>query len=171
MAALSAPVLAAALLVGIAGVAKLAAPSTTVSAIRAAGLPAHRVLVEGMGMVELVLAVAIVVWAPTVAVGVLAIFYLGFAAFTWRLRRRQGDAASCGCFGARTTPAHPLHVMVNLVIAAVAILAVVWPVDALGAAVGTTPLAGIPFIGATFAATGCLYLALTSLPDVLDAAQ
>lgn len=171
MAALSAPVIAAALLLAVAGVAKLAAPDSTVTALRAARLPANRLLVEALGVIELVVGVAVVVWAPPAAVAVMALSYLAFAAFTWRLLRAQGASASCGCFGARTTPAHPLHVLVNLGVALWIAGALVWPVDGLGQAFGHTPLAGIPFVVATASICLGLYLALTALPEALDAAD
>ncbi len=171
MAALSAPVIAAALLLAVAGVSKLAAPDSTATALRAAGLPANRLLVEALGVVELVIGVVVVVWAPPAALAVMGLSYLAFAAFTWRLLQVQGASASCGCFGARTTPAHPLHVVVNLAIAGWIAAALVWPIDGLGQAFGHTPLAGVPFVVATACIGMGLYLALTALPEALDAAD
>ena len=122
-------------------------------------------------MVELVVGVVVVVWAPPAALAVMLVSYLAFAAFTWRLLHVQGAAASCGCFGARTTPAHPLHVLVNLAVACWLGAALLWPIDGLGQAFGHTPLAGVPFVFATASIGLGLYLALTALPEALDAAE
>lgn len=81
-----------------------------------------------------------IVWQWRPATAALGLLYLGFAAFSVRLLVRRGAAASCGCFGQRHAPVGVEHVVVNLLVAAVAIDAVVGigprtvdPVAAVGA--------------------------------------
>lgn len=170
MAATTAPLLAAALLLAIAGVGKLAQPSTTVTALRAAGLPGNAIAVQMLAAVEMAIGVGAILWASPVAIAALGISYLGFAWFTWRLRRRQGATASCGCFGARTTPAHPIHFFLNAAVSLAAVAGLIWQPTDISAIPQASVLAGVPFLTITALLAWCLYLALTLLPEVLTAA-
>ncbi len=113
-------VAAAAVVLAIAGVAKLAKPAVTAEAIRAARLPSSAAAVTALGFVELVLGVSVAVWSPRPGAGLLAAFYVGFALFSWRLLIVRGPSASCGCFGQRDAPIGVEHVAVNLVVAVLA---------------------------------------------------
>ena len=162
MPALSAPVLAAAVVLAVAGVAKLARPSGTVLALREAGLPTGTALVSVLGIVELALGTTVVVWAPRAALALLAVAYVAFAAFSARLLARRGGAASCGCFGAARTPLHPLHIVLNLAVAACVAAGAGW-------GIGDVSQVGPALMLATLVAAAALVLALTALPEVLHA--
>lgn len=116
----SALVVAAAIVLAVAGVAKLSRPGPAVDALHQAGLPGSTTLVSAMGVGELVLGAVVVVWEPRIAVALLALGYLGFAIFAARLLTKRGRSVSCGCFGFVEAPVHPLHVAVNLVVAVAA---------------------------------------------------
>lgn len=166
----TAPILAAALLLAVAGVGKLAQPASTVTALRAASIPGGTMAVQFLAIFEMVVAVATLIWATPLTVAALAVCYAGFAGFTWRLWRKQGAAASCGCFGARTTPVHQIHIWLNVAVAAVVCAGLVWPPSDMGTIPGTPPLAGVPLLVMTVTIAGCLYLALTLLPELLTQA-
>ena len=131
-------------------------------ALREAGLPTGTALVSVMGAAELALGIVVVVWAPRPAVALLALAYVAFAAFSARLLARRGGAASCGCFGAARTPLHPVHIVLNLVVAAVVAAGAAW-------GIGDVTQVGPALAVGTFVAAAALVLALTVLPEVLHA--
>jgi len=112
-------VVGAAVVVAVAGVAKLAKPEVTTEAIRSAGLAVPPVVVSLLGLVELLVGVVVVVWHPPAGAAVLGLLYLGFTAFSLRLLLVRGATASCGCFGQRDAPIGVEHVVVNLAVALV----------------------------------------------------
>lgn len=132
-------VVGAAVVLAVAGVAKLAKPTITAEAIRGAGFRVDDRAVTALGAAELVVAAAVIVWPVPALASVLGLFYLGFAAFAARLLL-AGGAASCGCFGQRSAPIGFEHVLVNLVVVGFACAASVGaeansvnPVAAIGA--------------------------------------
>lgn len=171
MSSFAGPYLAAALLLALAGVAKLRAPGASRIALRTAGLPGSAALVRLLGAVEVVLAAAAVLLGGVLpAVGV-AVAYGGFAGFAAVLARRSRSVAPCGCFGASDAPVGPLHVAVNVVLAAASLGAAAAPVGSLAAEAGDTPAAGIPFVGFTLLLTWLLLVTLTALPELLAAGR
>ncbi|GAC1440825.1 MAG: hypothetical protein NVSMB55_06910 [Mycobacteriales bacterium] len=121
MEAATAPYLAAALLLVVAGLSKVARPLSLVRALRAAGVPMRAPLlarwVRGSALVESAIgAVAIVQPARGVAV-LVAVSYAGFTAFVLRALRSGSPLASCGCFGKTDTPPTPGHAVVTAVLA------------------------------------------------------
>lgn len=93
------PQLVAALVLGVAGVAKLRSPHGAAAAIRQ---PAE--LVRAFAAGELGLAAVAVLTASWWSSILMAVLYAGFALLTLRLARA---GAACGCFGARPDPASP----------------------------------------------------------------
>ncbi len=116
-------VVGAAIVLAVAGVAKLAKPAVTADAIRSAGVDVDDNVAAVLGMTELVVAAVVIVWPTPVAAALVGLFYLGFAVFSVRLLVVRGPDASCGCFGQRSAPIGVEHVVVNIVVAAVAFLA------------------------------------------------
>jgi len=178
MSAVAGPFFAAAGLLGVAGAAKVARPSSTVRALRAAALPGTAtgeglgapVAGRLLGVVEVAVAVAALALGGRATAGLVAATYAGFALFTARLLRTAGAGADCGCFGAETSPASSIHIVVNLVIAAIAGLAVAWPTRPLAGVLGDQPLAGLPFLGVTVVSGWLLFAFLTVVPDLRAAA-
>lgn len=171
MSVLAGPLMAIALLMGWAGVLKLARPAATTGALRAARLPGGDLAVRALGFTEVAIAaVTLAVGGPWAAAAV-AVYYAGFAVFTSLLISRSGSQAPCGCFGEASTgaPANRLHVVMNLVAAALAAAAVAWPPGGLPDIVVDQPLAGVPFLLLVGVTTALWYATITLVPDLYEA--
>lgn len=157
------PYLAAALLLVAAGVAKVARPDATATALRRAGLAVPAWTVRAGAAAE----VAAGCWALTpgrwgaAAVGA---SYLAFAGFVALALRRGSPVSSCGCFGKADSPATRSHLALNLAAAAVALLAAARGQGGLVALMAHQPLAGVPLIGISAAVAYLAYLVITELP-------
>jgi hypothetical protein len=121
------PFLVVALVLVVSGAAKVISPwsaAAMLTAVAGRAVPPWAGRVVGTG--EIVLgAVALTGWRPgAAAVGVA---YLIFAAVAERARRR--GVPSCGCFGATEAPPGTLHVILDLLSAAVALGAASITVD------------------------------------------
>jgi hypothetical protein len=167
MPALTAPALVAASLLVVAGAAKVVDPAMTVGALRALGLPSAPVLVRAGAAAELVLGT----WAITVggaaAWGLVAASYLAFAAFVVAALRAGTMVGSCGCFGREDTPPHPVHVVLDLVLAGVAGAAAVRGLDAPLDAVLDRPGQGAVVVVLSALAVVALHAAFVRLPRAL----
>jgi uncharacterized membrane protein YphA (DoxX/SURF4 family) len=136
-------VVAAVIIVG--GVAKVVAPDAFASLLRSLGLPSDRSLARATGVLEVVLGSAAVLAGGRWAAAVIASVY-GVFAVTILLARRAG-ASSCGCFGVAAAPPGPVHVVVNLTSAAIALAAaLVADVPSLASTLTDQPLAGVPYL-------------------------
>ena len=171
MTSLVGPLHAAAAVVLVAGAAKLARPTAAATALRVLRLPGSRAAVRAIAVVELAVAALVLAGAGggRAAVAALAALHLGFAAVAAALRARS---ATCGCFGA-AAPVTGTHVVVNLVVAALALAAVAGgDVPSFGAEVGATPGAGVPYallVGVLAAAEIAALTALAEVQGVLKA--
>jgi hypothetical protein len=164
---LTGPALVAALVLAGAGALKLVDPAMTVGALRALGLPSSPWLVRAGAGAELVLGVVAVVVGGTVPWALVAASYLAFAAFVVAALRAGTMVGSCGCFGREETPPHPVHVVVDLALAAAAAGAAVRglvPLDALADA----PLQGVVVAVLSLAAAALVYVALVEVPRALS---
>ena len=125
MPALTGPALTAALLLAFAGAAKAVDPVMTAGALRALGLPSSRSWVRVGAAAELLvgLLAAAVGWAWVWWLVVAS--YLVFGAFVVAALRAGTMVGSCGCFGREDTPPHPIHVVVDVALAATAAAAAV----------------------------------------------
>jgi hypothetical protein len=74
---------------------------------------------------------------------------------------------SCGCFGREDTPAHPLHVVVDVALAATAAAAAVRGVGAPLDAIADAPAQGSVVGGLSLLAVVVLYVALVDVPRAL----
>jgi hypothetical protein len=114
---------AAALLLVVAGAAKVADPSRTAGALRALGWPSSPVLVRAGAAAELLLgAAALVVGGPALAL-LVAASYLGFALFVMAALRSGTPVGTCGCFARADTPPSTAHVVLDGGLAAGAVWA------------------------------------------------
>jgi len=166
-----APLLVAAVVLAVAGVAKLRRPAPTGLALARLGLPGSDAAVSVLGAVEIVAAAAAAAFGGPLAAPVV-VLYLGFAAVTAaqvRAARTSGTESDCGCFGDRSAPVGPGHVAVNLALAAGAAVGAASDgvVGGLDDAVGATVLTGLL---AAVAAAGVRGL-LTDLPAARAAAD
>jgi hypothetical protein len=132
------------------------------------GLPASPALVRVGAAVEVAIAAAAVVDGARPFAALVALSYLGFAAFVLAALRRGVPLSSCGCFGVQDTPPTGLHLALNLAAAAVAgAVAAGWAAGGglaeLTAMDGSLLLRGA-FVVLTATATWFAYVALTALP-------
>ncbi len=118
--ALTPLVLAAALVLCAAGVAKLRDPAAVTAALAMLGLPAGPAAARVLGAGE----IAVGLWAalaPTrLSCALLGAVYGAFAIVALVLARRR---ATCGCFGAHDTPASVVQSLLSAGLAAVALVA------------------------------------------------
>jgi len=121
------PFLAAAGLLVVAGVPKLADPLPLVRAVRGAGLPVTPVLVRAFALAEVVVGAAAVLAPGRWTAALVAAAYLAFTAFVVRVLRRGGVLGSCGCFGKPDTPATPTHAALTAAAALAAVGTLVDP--------------------------------------------
>jgi hypothetical protein len=171
MSPVAGPFFAAVLVLGAAGALKVARPDAARVALRAAGLPSSAWAVRVLGVGELAIALWAVGWGGRGAAAAVAVAYLGFAGFAELVRRRSRGKASCGCFGSSGAPLSRLHVVVDVVVAAVAVAAVARPVPGFVDAAAETPAAGVPFVGFTLLLAWLLQVVLTALPELQAAVR
>jgi hypothetical protein len=132
-AALIVPFLASALVIGAAGVGKLASPQLTGVALSAAGIRRGSPLIaRTLGIYECALCIGcLAVIRSPLAPAVLAATYGAFAVFVVVLRRRGQTEISCGCFGGASVRVSSQHAVTNVVVAlAAAATALAGGVDA-----------------------------------------
>lgn len=155
----SVAVLSAALVLGIAGVAKLVRPAFTTLALATAGLPASAGIVRMLAVVEIVVTVDSLGWGGAFPSTAVTALYAGFALFSALLLHRD-PGASCGCFGTNRTIG-PVHIVVNTVVAVIAALAVARGTAALPELLRDGPWAAPVPVLLIVAVTALLVLLLT----------
>lgn len=161
---LSGPFLAAALLLAVAGVPKVARPDATVRALRSVGLPGSGGLVRLLGAVEVAVALGAVVVGGALFAALVAASYLAFAGFVARGLTRGGVLRSCGCFGKTDTPPTVLHLVLNLAAAGIAAVMVVAPGSGLAVVLPAQPRLGLATVAVTAVTAWFAFLALSLLP-------
>lgn len=171
MPALTAPALVVAALLALAGAQKLVDPTMTVGALRALRLPASPLLVRIGSAAELVLGVVAITVGGSIAWAMVAASYLAFAAFVLAALRGGTMIGSCGCFGRDETPPHPIHVVLDLGLAGVAVvMAATDPVAPLEALLDH-PVDAVAIVAAAALALVLLYAAFVELPRALSAGR
>lgn len=166
MPGLTGPALVAAALLVVAGAAKVADPANTVGALRALGLPGSDLLVRAGAAAEAALGAAALVVGSSVVWALVAASYVAFAVFVGAALRAGTMVGTCGCFGHEDTPPHPVHVVLDVLLASVAVAAgvqglapLVEVADRPGPGAVTVVLAGI--------ATALVHAAFVRLPRAL----
>ena len=164
------PYLAACALLVVAGAAKAASPADTARAVVAV-VPVPpavgRTAVRVGALVEAVVGTAGIVRPSPVTAGLVAAFYLGFAAFVAVVLARGGPLASCGCFGKPDTPATRLHVVVNLGLAgSAAAVAATVPSQWLPSLLAAQPWGGLPLVLLSLLLAFLAFLALARLAEL-----
>ena len=161
--------LAASALLVVAGVAKAVRPDDTARAVaRLASRPygrRWRLLVRAGAVAEAMLGLA-ALGAPRPATAALvATSYALFSSVVVLARVRGGPLATCGCFGQPDTPPTVVHLGLDLVFAAAAVvLAVSAPTGGtLGSEMAAQPGAGLPLAFVTVVAAWLSVLAMSAL--------
>ena len=166
MPALLAPAIALALVLGLAGAAKVLDPTMTVGAMRALHLPSSPTVVRLGAAAELAIAVAALTVAGPWPYLLVALSMLAFALFVATALRRGTMIGSCGCFGREDTPPHPIHVALDLGLAAVALVGATFPEAPLALVADDLP-DSIAVVVLAVVTAGLLYAAFVDLPRVL----
>jgi len=166
MLAHSGPTLAMLGLLALAGGMKVVSPDLTSGALRAAGLPHGRLLVRGIGLIEVAIGVSGIVLGISLAAFAAAAFYAGFAWFVIHALRHRLPISSCGCFGAADTPPSINHVIVNIGAVLVLLFAGLVPIGPWGGIDQLSLGLAVAFIGFTAVTIYVLYAILAVLPMV-----
>ena len=157
----------AALLLLVAGLAKVVRPAPTTSLLATLGLPERPALAVAIGVVELTVgSAALAIGGPALAVAT-GLLYVGFALVVWRAM--AAGAESCGCFGRVDAPPSWIHVLGNAGLAAVSFAAAAGdsPVDVMDG----QPAGGVAFVLVVGVVAGLAIVAFTALPEALGARQ
>ena len=133
-------------------------------------VPAAGLVVRLLGALELTVGLSVLVSGGRTTLAGLAGCYVVFAAVSARLATGV-RRAPCGCFGRSETPVGPVHVFVNLVAAAVAVVGVFRPFGALAGDAGQDGTVLAVGLGQVVVLAGLTYLVLAVLPDVLAARE
>ena len=164
MPALTGPALVAAALLALAGAQKLLDPELTVGALREMRLPSAPLLVRVGSAAELALGVAAIAAGGTILWGLVALSYLGFAAFVVAALRKGTMIGTCGCFGREETPPHWTHVVLNAALASVAVTVALRSPTAPVEALGDHPGEGAVLVALSALALYLLHAAFVELP-------
>ena len=113
MAPASAPVLAAALLLLVAGVGKVRRPTYTVGALKSVGLRTGPRSVRALGLAEIAIGLAAFGAGGPVPSALVGLSYVGFTGFLVLALRKGGAVSSCGCLGRPDTPPTRTHAAVT----------------------------------------------------------
>jgi hypothetical protein len=160
--AVTAPFLAATVVLAAAGVAKLRRPDDTARALHTASIPLGRMAVRAGAVAEIVVAVAALVVPSPITGALVAASYAAFAVFVLVALRRGWPLASCGCFGRPDTAPHRSHAVLNVGAAAAAVWWAAVAPDHLGSLFHHETAGGAPLILITAALAGLAYLVWTN---------
>ncbi len=155
---LAAPLAAAALVLCVAGLAKLRSPTVAAASLTALGISVRGSAVRAFAVLELALGGWCLVAPAVPGIAALAWLYGGFAGLSLLLARAR---LSCGCFGDGGAPASLVQAIVSLALALVAFAAAVWPPRSL---LAHSPSTGTVLAIGTAGAAYAIVLAYTQLP-------
>jgi hypothetical protein len=167
MPAITAPVLVAAALLVVAGASKAADPTMTVGALRALRWPSSPWLVRAGAVAEALVGTLAVVVGGALWWSLVAASYLAFAAFVVVALRAGAMVGSCGCFGREETPPHPIHVALDVALAAFAGAAVVRGLGAPLDALVDDPGQGLVVVGLSALGVYLAYAIIVEMPRAL----
>ena len=155
----------AAVLLVVAGVAKMARPAPTADLLAALGLPGQPAVAATVGLGEVLLGTAALTVGGPLTAAATGLVYLGFTVAV--LRALVVGAPSCGCFGRADSPPSWVHVVGDLAFAAVSFAAVAasTPVEVMEG----QPAGGVPFVVLVGVIAGLALVAFTALPEALGA--
>ena len=157
----------AAVLLVLAGAAKLSRPAPGWADLL--GFRARTPVVRLVGASEAAAGVAALLLGGAAAWAV-GLLYAVFAAVV--LRALLAGAGSCGCFGRLDAPPSRIHVLGNLVLAAVSFAAAGAPsppIPAVVQAMGDSPAVGAALTAVVLLLAGLVLVSFTALPEALGA--
>ncbi|MDQ6806002.1 MAG: hypothetical protein M3065_13790 [Actinomycetota bacterium] len=163
---LTTPIAVAALVLAVAGAAKLRSPAGARHALAAAGLSVPSAAIRTIASVELALAALVLLAPGRAACALLAAMY-AVLALVARILARGG--AACGCFGGEGAPATVTHVGLSVVLVLVAAVGVAWPAHGIAWLLGSAPGIAAPLALGIAGAAYATVLAYTELPSAWSA--
>jgi len=155
---------ATAILLVVAGAAKIASPYMAQASLSTAGLPAPLTGVRALALGEVAIGTAAFLEPSTLTALAAALAYGAFCLFTVRLLRMAGDGIDCGCFGGAGSEVSAIHVALNAVACAVCVAAAVWSPPGPGWVFGRAPLTAVAICIGVAAAAYASFLAFTVFP-------
>ena len=156
----------AAVLLVVAGVAKLARPADGFSGL--VGFRPRPLLVRILGGVEIVAGAGALWLGGPVAAAAVGLLYTVFALAV--VRALLARTESCGCFGRLDAPPSWIHVGGNLALAAVSFVAAAAgraPVPTIVQQIGDSPAVGMALAAEIVVMAGLILVAFTALPEAL----
>lgn len=163
---LSTPIAVAAIVLAVAGAAKLRSPDGARHALATAGLSVPRAVVRSIAAAELALAALMVLAPGRLTCALLAMTYAVLALVARVLTRR---GAACGCFGGDDVPATAAHVWLSAVLALIAGAGVAWPARGIAWLLAASPGVAGPLTLGIAGAAYATVLAYTELPSAWSA--
>lgn len=151
-------------LLALAGTYKLADPTSTAGALRAAGLPGSVSLVRVLGAAEISVGVVGIVWGGPYSSLAGVALYAGFLVFVLEALRRRLPISSCGCLGATETPPTMAHVLVNTAAVITLLIGAFSPIGTLGGILEVPLSEAAAFVVFVVASVYLLQAVLTVLP-------
>lgn len=164
--ALSAPLAVCAIVLVVAGAAKLRAPGGAAAALWTLGLPRSELLVRCCALVELGLGIWTLVAPAGGPAALLAVAYALFTGLSLALARRR---SACGCFGERATPATGVQAALSGLLGAVAVLGALAGAHGAGWILGRPPTVAPVLVVGVIAAAYATVLAYIELPGAWGA--
>ena len=165
MPVLAGPTLALMGLLALAGGMKLVNPDLTSGALRTARLPHSRLLILGIGLIEVLIGVGGIVVGTSTAAFLAAALYAGFAWFVINALHNRLPISSCGCLGATEIPPSLHHVVLNIGAVIVLVFAGFFPIGPWGGIDQLAPGLAAAFVGFTGITIYALYAILAVLPQ------
>jgi hypothetical protein len=117
----------AAVVLTVAGVAKLVDPGPVTRSLAAARLPASPIAGRGLGAGEVAIGIWVLVAGGRASAAALGVWYLAFVIYLVANRLRGLDVP-CGCVGESDRPAGPAHIVVDLLAVGAGLAAAIRPV-------------------------------------------
>lgn len=158
----------AAVLLLVAGAAKLARPADGFGGL--VGFRARPLWVRILGGAEIVAGAGALWLGGPVAASAVGLLYAAFALAV--LRAWLAGAESCGCFGRLDAPPSRVHVGGNLMLAGVSFAAAgagVAPVRAIAQSISDRPAIGVALAAEVILMAGLALVTFTALPEALGA--
>jgi hypothetical protein len=165
-AALTAPFAVAALVLCVAGVAKLRSPDGAVRALIVLGLPSGRALVRAIAAVEVSLGAWALLSPRGLSAGGVAAVYATFCVVSLVLAVRR---AACGCFGDGDGPASVVQSLLSAGLGAIAVGAAFAPAHGIAWVLGRGLAPAAIMIAGIAAAAYATVTAYTQLPAAWSA--
>jgi hypothetical protein len=155
---------ASAILLVVAGAAKIASPYMAQASLSTAGLPVPLLGVRAIASGEVAIGTAALLEPSPLTALAAALAYGVFCLFTVRLMRMAAEGIDCGCFGGAGSEVSRIHVVLNAVAFTVCAAAAAWPPPGPDWVFDRSPLTAVAVCIGIAAAAYASFLAFTVFP-------